>query len=343
MAFKPKKKLRILGVLDQDLIPPDNIKDLPEEVQKKYENEYDVISTLKEMGHEIRIVGVAKDVRVIRASIEGFQAQVAFNLVVEMHGYSMFEPHVVSYLELIQLPYTGCNPRGLMLAHDKALTKEILTYHRIPVPEFAVFPRNRRIRRPPRLKFPLLVKSLVEEGSVGISKASIVNDDDALAERVEFVHRKINSHAIAEQYIEGREIYVAITGNQRLDVYTPWELFIENRQEGEPLIATSKAKWDRTYQKKVGLSTRPAELTPEIGKRLDHVSRRIYRILNLSGYARLDFRLSPDGVLYLLEANPNPDISYGEDFAEAANHSGTSYEQLLQKIVNLGISYRPFV
>ncbi|MGH9856931.1 MAG: D-alanine--D-alanine ligase family protein, partial [Acidobacteriota bacterium] len=239
MAFKPKKKLRILAVLDQDLIPPDNIKELPEEVQKKYENEYDVISTLKEMGHEIRIVGVAKDVRVIGASIEGFQAQVAFNLVVEMHGYSMFEPHVVSYLELIQLPYTGCNPRGLMLAHDKALTKEILTYHRIPVPEFAVFPRNRRIRRPPRLKFPLLVKSLVEEGSVGISKASIVNDDDALAERVEFVHRKINSHAIAEQYIEGREIYVAITGNQRLEVYTPWELFIENRPEGEPLIATS--------------------------------------------------------------------------------------------------------
>jgi D-alanine-D-alanine ligase len=343
MAFKPKKKLRILALLDQDLIPPDNIKELPEEVQKKYENEYDVISTLKEMGHEIRIVGVAKDVRVIRASIEGFQAEVAFNLIVEMHGYSMFEPHVVSYLELIQLPYTGCNPRGLMLAHDKALTKEILTYHRIPVPEFAVFPRNRTIRRPPRLKFPLLVKSLVEEGSVGISKASIVNDDEALAERVEFVHRKINSHAIAEQYIEGREIYVAMTGNQRLEVFTPWELLIEKRSEGEPLIATSKIKWDRAYQEKVGLSTRPAELTPEIKKRLDHVSRRIYRILNLSGYARLDFRLSPDGVLYLLEANPNPDISYGEDFAEAANHSGTSYEQLLQKIVNLGISYRPFV
>ena len=302
-----------------------------------------MISTLKGMGHEIRIVGVAKDVRVIRASIEGFQAEVAFNLIVEMHGYSMFEPHVVSYLELIQLPYTGWNPRGLMLAHDKALTKEILTYHRIPVPEFAVFPRNRRIRRPPRLKFPLLVKSLVEEGSVGISKASIVNDDEALTERVEFVHRKINSHAIAEQYIEGREIYVAITGNQRLEVYTPWELLIENRPEGEPLIATSKIKWDRAYQKKVGLSTRPAELTPEISKRLDHVSRRIYKILNLSGYARLDFRLSPEGILYLLEANPNPDISFGEDFAEAANHSGTSYEQLLQKIVNLGISYRPFV
>ena len=343
MAFKPKKKLRILAVLDQDLIPPDNIKELPAEVQKKYENEYDVISTLKEMGHEIRIVGLAKDVRVIRASIEGFQAEVAFNLIVEMHGYSMFEPHVVSYLELIQLPYTGCNPRGLMLAHDKALTKEILTYHRIPVPEFAVFPKNRRIRRPPRLKFPLLVKSLVEEGSVGISKASIVNDDEALSERVEFVHRKIASHAIAEQYIEGREIYVAMAGNQRLEVYTPWELFIENRPEGEPLIATSKVKWDRAYQEKVGLSTGPAELTAEISKRLNHVSRRIYRILNLSGYARLDFRLSPDGVLYLLEANPNPDISYGEDFAEAAHHSGTTYEQLLQKIVNLGISYRPFV
>ena len=341
MAFKPKKKLKILGVLDKDLIPPENIKELPEEVQKKYENEYDVISTLQELGHEIKIVGVAKDVTVIRAAMEEFQPDVAFNLIVEMHGYSMFEPHVVSYLELIQLPYTGCNPRGLMLAHDKALTKEILTYHRIHVPAFAVFFRNRRIQRPPRLKFPLLVKSLVEEGSVGISKASIVHDDHALTERVEFVHRKIGTHAIAEQYIEGREIYLAMTGNYRLQVYTPWELFIENLPEGEPLIATSKIKWDRAYQKKVGLSTKPADLSPQIKKQLDHVSRRIYRILNLSGYARLDFRLTPEGILYLLEANPNPDISYGEDFAEAADHCGIGYEKLLQTIVNLGISYRP--
>jgi D-alanine-D-alanine ligase len=341
MAFKPKKRLKILGVLDKDLIPPENIKELPEGERKKYANEYDVISTLQELGHEVKIVGVAKDVTVIRAAMEEFQPQVAFNLIVEMHGYSMFEPHVVSYLELIQLPYTGCNPRGLMLAHDKALTKEILTYHRIPVPAFAVFPRNRRIQRPPRLKFPLLVKSLVEEGSVGISKASIVHDDDALTERVEFVHRKIGTHVIAEQYIEGREIYVAVTGNHRLQVYTPWELLIENLPEGEPLIATSKIKWDRAYQKKVGLSTKPADLSPEIKKQIDHVSRRIYRILNLSGYARLDFRLTPEGVLYLLEANPNPDISLGEDFAEAAHHCGISYEKLLQTIVNLGISYRP--
>ena len=341
MAFKPKKKLKILGVLDKDLIPPDNFNELPDEQKKKYENEYDVISTLQELGHEVRIVGVAKDVTVIRAAMAEFLPDVAFNLIVEMHGYSMFEPHVVSYLELIQLPYTGCNPRGLMLAHDKALTKEILTYHRIHVPAFVVFPRNRRIQRPPPLKFPLLVKSLVEEGSVGISKASIVHDDDALIERVEFMHRKIGSHAIAEQYIEGREIYVAVTGNYRLKVYTPWELLIENLPEGEPLIATSKLKWDRTYQEKVGLSTKPAELSPQLKKQIDHVSRRIYRILNLSGYARLDFRLTPEGVLYLLEANPNPDISYGEDFAEAADHVGIGYEKLLQTIVNLGISYRP--
>jgi len=341
MAFKSKKKLRVLAILDQDLIPPKNIEELPEKERKQYENEYDVISTLEKLGHEIRIVGVAKDVRVIRAAMEEFKPDVAFNMIVEMHGYSMFEPHLVSYLELLQLPYTGCNPRGLMLAHDKALTKEVLSYHRIPVPEFAVFRRGRRIRRPRRLNFPLLVKSLIEEGSVGISKASIVHDDDALAQRVEFVHRKVRSHAIAEQYIEGREIYVAMTGNQRLAVYTPWELRVENWPEGEPVIATSKIKWDRAYQEKIGLSTTAAELTPEIGKQLDHVSRRIYRILNLSGYARLDFRLTPQNILYLLEANPNPDISLGEDFAEAAEHSGVSYEKLLQKIVNLGIAYRP--
>jgi D-alanine-D-alanine ligase len=241
------------------------------------------------------------------------------------------------------MAYTGCNPRGLTIAHDKALTKKILAYHRIHVPGFAVFPRNRKVRLSRRLKFPLFVKSLIDEGSVGISKASVVRDEERLIERVEFIHRQNDAPAIAEEFIEGREIYVGVIGNQKLQTYTPWELVMKNLPEGEQVIATGKVKWDLNYQKQAGVATQPAKLTPELEKRFEHTSKRIYRILGLSGYARLDYRLTEDGRIYLIEANPNPQIARKEDFADSAEHCGIKYEELLQKIITLGLSYRSFI
>src|SRR6185369_13610968 len=172
----------------------------------------------------------------------------------------------------------------------------ILSYHRIAVPGFAVFPMGqKKVVRPRRLKFPLFVKSVVEEGSVGIAQASVVNDDDKLAERVEFIHRQTNSHAIAEQYIEGREIYVSVIGNRNLQTYTPWELTIKNLPEGALNIATGRLKWNPDYQKKVGLVTKPADLPEELQEKVEQLSKRIYRHLNLTGYARMDYRLSNNG------------------------------------------------
>jgi D-alanine-D-alanine ligase len=339
--FKIKKQLRIIVLVDKSLIPPKSVEGLSEQQKQPWKNEYDVTSTLQNMGHDVQIVGVSKDVGVIRTAIEEFKPQIAFNLLAEIHGRSLFEPHVVSDLELLKQPYTGCNPRGLTLAHDKALTKKILAYHRIRLPAFAVFPKKRKVYRPNHLRFPLLVKPLSEEGSIGIARASIVYEDEPLAERVQFIHQKFDSHVIAEEYIEGRELYVAVIGNQRLQTYTPWELVIGNLPEGAPYIATSKLKWDRNYQAKIQVITQPAELPQELNNEILHLSKRIYRILNLSGYARLDYRLTTDGQLYLLEANPNPDISRGEDFAAAAQHSGLEYEPLLQRIINLGITYEP--
>jgi D-alanine-D-alanine ligase len=180
---------------------------------------------------------------------------------------------------------------------------------------------------------------VVEEGSVGIAQASVVNDDAKLAERVDFIHRQTSSHAIAEQYIEGREIYVSVIGNRNLQTYTPWELVINNLPEGALNIATGRLKWNPDYQKKVGLVTKPADLTPELQRKLELLSKRIYRHLCLSGYARLDYRMTNDGEFYLLEANPNPQIALNEDFADSAAHSGLKYPQLLQKIITLGLSY----
>jgi len=334
------KKLRVLVLVHEDLVPPESIAGLTPKEIAPWRTEWDVISTIKKMGHDVYPLGVYNNLGVIGNALMEHKPHVAFNLLEEFHGYPLYDQHVVSYLELMKQPYTGCNPRGLTISHDKALSKMVLAYHRIHIPAFAVFHMNRKVKRSKRLKFPLLVKSISEEGSVGIARASIVNDDEKLAERVEFIHRQTNTHAIAEQYIAGREIYVSVIGNQRLQTYTPWELVIEKLPEGAPNIATSKLKWDPAYQEKVGVVTRAAELSPEIKKKIESLSKKIYRILFLSGYARLDYRLTDEGNLYLLEANPNPQIAFGEDFADSAKHCGVDYEALLQKIITLGLSYR---
>ena len=349
--FKAAKPLRVLALVHHDLVPPetrpdDSTSDPYRELRK---TEDDVVFTLREIGHEVQPVGVSNDLSLIDVALQDFRPHVAYNLLEEFDGYPLFAPHVVSYLELRKLPYTGCNPRGLTLTHDKSLTKKILSYHGIHVPRFHVFPHGRKVRRPRRLTFPLLVKSLVDDGSVGIAQASVVDTDERLTERVEFIHRTLGAHAIAEQYIDGREIYVSVIGHRQLQTYTPWELDMEKWPEGVPKIATSRVKWNAAYQDKIGLVTKPAALSDDAQKndemlgRLQRLSKRIYRILGLSGYARLDYRVTSDGRMFLLEANPNPQIARGEDFADSAAHCGVTYERLLQKIVSLGLSYDPLV
>ncbi len=339
MKFKPKTKLRVAVLLHEDLVPPATLEADVETEKKAWRTEYDVISTLKNMGHEVYPVALRSDLAVIGKTLEEHKPHVAFNLLEEFDGHALYDQHVVSYLELVRQAYTGCNPRGLTIAHDKALTKKILSYHRINVPRFAVFRLGQKVVRPKRLPFPLLVKSVIEEGSVGISQASVVGDDQKLTERVDFIHRQTNSHAIAEQYIEGREIYVSIIGNRKLQAYTPWELVMKNLPEGSLNIATGRLKWNPEYQKKVGLETKAADIPPEAQRKLERLSKRIYRLLGLSGYARLDYRMSKNGEFYLLEANPNPQIAKNEDFADSAAHCKLSYEHLLHKIINLGLSY----
>ncbi len=325
----------------EDLIPPETLDGVENKEKEEWRAEYDVVSTLRAMGHDVWPVGVRSEVGVIRKAIEEHQPHVAFNLLEEFDGYPHFDQHVVSFLELMKQKYTGCNPRGLTLARDKALTKQILYYHRIRAPRFAVFPPNRMVRPSKRLIYPLFVKSVSDEGSAGISQASVVRDDEKLKERVEFIHRQNQTSAIVEEFIEGREIYVGVIGNQNLQTYTPWEMVMKNLPEGAPVIATGKAKWDVEYQKKIGLETIPAGLEPKTKKELQRISKRIYRILGLNGYARIDYRLTEGGRIYALEVNPNPHIARNEDFADSAEHCKVKYNALLQKIMTLGMSYDP--
>jgi D-alanine-D-alanine ligase len=295
---------------------------------------------LRAAGHEVRPLGVQDELKPVRDAIEGFKPQVVFNLLEQFHGEVIYDHNVASYLELMQVPYTGCNPRGLMLARGKDLSKTLVHYHRIAVPAFAVFPMRRKIKRPARLALPLIVKSLSEDGSYGISQASIVDTDEQLAERVAFVHERLGTAAIAEQYIEGRELYVGVLGNNRLRVLPVWELkFGSLGGQGARQIATKKAKHDPDYQERVGIVDGPAkELAPEVYARIQRTAKRIYKTLGLDGYARIDFRLSADGTPYFIEANPNPEIAKSQEFAIAARHDGLDYPDLLHRILALGIS-----
>lgn len=335
------RHLRIVVLVHEDLVPPDTVEGLSDREIEPFKTEYDVTATLRNMGHIAHPLGVGSDLAVIRQAIDQHRPHLCFNLLEEFDGVSVFDAHVVAYLEMIRQHYTGCNPRGLMLAHNKALSKMICRYHRIRVPRFHVFPMGRKVRRPRHLKLPLLVKSLTEEGSLGISQASVVYDDAKLADRVAFVHEHQKTDAIAEQYIDGRELYVGVMGNERLATLPIWELRMTRLREDAPKIATGRIKWDARYQKQVGVETGPATDLPEgLEVSLPRLCRRVYRALDLSGYARLDFRLDPEGRPYLLEANPNPQLMYGEDFAESAEAAGMDYDRLLQRILNLGLRYR---
>jgi len=342
MSRKPKRTLRVLILCHETLVPPDSIKGLTEKEIDPWRVEYDVKKNLLEIGHDVKVLGVYGDILIVRETIKEYKPHVVFNLLEDFHGYALFDQHIVSYLELLQQSYTGCNPRGLTLAHDKALTKKILAYHRLHVPKFAVFAMNRKVKRPKSLQFPVLVKSLIEQGSLGIAQASVVYNDEKLAERVAFIHEKTQSQAIAEEYIEGREIYVSMMGVRQIKCLPPLELTMKKLPEGALLIATDKAKWNEKYQEKVGVKiVVPKDLPKDQLAKLEKISKRIYRALGLSGYARLDYRLKEDGTFYLLEANPNPDLSYGEAFAESAHEAGISYKELLGKIMTMGMNYSP--
>ena len=332
------RRLRVLVLMHPDLIPPESSRGHSQEEINVWKTEYDVVSTLRKAGHEVKPLGVHDELKPIRDEIEAWKPDVVVTLLEEFHGEAIYDQNVASFLELMRVPYTGCNPRGLMLARGKDLSKTLVHYHRIPVPAFVVFPMRRKVRRPARLQLPLIVKSLNEDGSYGISQASVVDSDEKLAERVNFIHERVGTPAIAEQYIEGREIYVGIIGNERLRVLPVWELTFGNMAEGDWPIATEKVKHDTGYQERRKILTGPAkDLSPELVTRIQGIAKRIYRTLALDGYARIDFRLAADGTPYFLEANPNPEIAEAEEFAAAAKHDGIKYRQLLHRILALGL------
>ena len=332
------KKLRVMMLVRSELEPPDDITGPDDPRLKECETEYDVKRALLTLGHEVRVVGVYDELAPIRQTLEEWKPHIVFNLLEEFAGRGDFDYYVVSFLEMMGIPYTGCKPRGLLLARDKGLSKKLLKYHHIHVPEFAVFPRGGSFKRRTHLPYPLIVKSLTEEGSVGIAQASFVENDEQLRERIRIIHEHTKSDAIAEQYIDGRELYVTVMGNARLDVLPIRELIFNHAAEGAPRMATYKVKWDMDYRQRWGINFQFARNLPEnMPETIAKTCRRICRVLDLNGYIRIDLRLQADGRLFVLEANPNPAIAHYEETPCSAIKSGLSYEQFIQRIVTLGL------
>lgn len=323
------------------LIPPREA--LPEEVRSApWRTEYDVARCLEALGHEVTMVGVSGDLDPIRRAVEVEPPDVAFNLLECFDDVAHFDHNVVAYLELKRIHYTGCNSRGLMLARDKSVAKKLLAYHRIRTADFVVAPRGKRFRRPRRLGFPLFVKSLALDASIGISQASVVESDEKLADRIRFVHESCGTDALVESYIEGRELYVGVLGNERLRALPVWELHFDRMPESARKIATARTKWNSAYQERHGIAIGPADDLPEgMEDRLQRLARRVFRVLYLNGCARIDLRLTPAGQPYVIEANPNPQIARGEEFAEAAAAAGLDYPALVSRLLTLARSWEP--
>ncbi len=334
-----KKKLKVL-VLSDIRTPATIDQDFSEEMKTEdWRTEANVMAALATLGHTAEHVVIFDDLDLLRQKMEGFAPDLLFNLADEFKKNRAFDQNIVSLLEMQGVPFTGCGATGMMLCKHKGISKKILGYHHIHVPNFVVIPRGQRIGRPRQLKFPILVKPLKDEASYGISRASFVENDEQFRERVAFLHEKHESDVIAEEYIEGRELYVSLIGNQRLTVFPIRELVFRDVPPNEPRIATFKTKWDDEYRKRWGLEYQFAEgLEPALQSHIEGICKRIYRLLTIDGYARIDLRLTVANELYFIEANPNAHLAEDEDFALSAGKAGLSYPQLIERIIRNGMS-----
>lgn len=339
------KALSVLVVVHESLVPPGDLTGLSEQQIDEFRTERDVIEGLQALGHRVEVLGLLDSLSPLRQALTERTPDVVFNLLEEFNGIVTYDQHVVAYLELMRQPYTGCNPRGLLLSRDKPLAKKLLAYHRIATPRFKVLRKGARFSVPRELAYPLIVKSATEDASLGIAQASVVRDAAHLKDRVEFIHSQIGTDALVEEFIDGRELYVGVMGNERLTTLPPWELHFgsmgDSAGSAAHPIATRKVKWDRRYQTRHGITRGLAEDLPKpVLERLQRAAKRTYRTLGLSGYARMDFRVRADGEVFLLEANANPCLAADDDFARSAAIAGINYPDLLTRIVSLGCRYQ---
>ena len=324
----------ILAIMHKSLIPPEDFRlnDI-DRFKTPWVTEADVISALKKLGHKVTTLGIDDEISPLTSSIRQERPDIVFNMLEQFNNDPAMDYHIVTLLELHNITYTGCNPKGLLLARDKALAKKILKYHKIATPSFFTLKKSQKLRSPKGLKYPLIVKCATEEASYGIAQASVVHSDQKLFERVSYIQKELDQDVIVEEFVEGKEIYVGVIGNKRLKVLPAWELVFKNVENPEKEVYTERAKWNQSYRSRKGIDHSKAKISDELEKKIQKTAKKVYKVLNLSGYARIDFRIGAGDKVYVLEANPNPNISSDDEFAESAKYAGISYDKLMKQLI----------
>ncbi|MGD0991616.1 MAG: D-alanine--D-alanine ligase [Gemmatimonadales bacterium] len=265
-------------------------------------------------------------------------ADLIFNLTESYAGDDTKDMHLAAYLELLDKPYTGADPHGLYLAQDKSLAKKVFAFHKIRTPFFAVSYKG-RVGHAHDIAFPLIVKPIAEDGSIGIEAASVVGSVKELMERIHYIHAEFDSPALIEEYIEGREIYAAILGDETPEALPLVEMDLSRLPRGTPKIASGEVKWEKGSRIYKRVRSRVVEdLDETLVEKIQERAIAAYRALKLRDYGRIDLRLTPKGEIYVLEGNPNPWLSSGAEFAMAARASGRTYTDMLRKIVDLAMA-----
>ncbi|OGS36755.1 MAG: hypothetical protein A2293_03790 [Elusimicrobia bacterium RIFOXYB2_FULL_49_7] len=333
------KKLKMLLLHDGSETVPAETDFAKFEKTAQWSTEISVLRAAKERGHSVSPLGFDGEIYPLIEEVMTQKPDVIFNLSESCLGEYRYDKNVPALLELLNVPYTGTGPVGLMVCNNKAMTKKILVYHNILVPRFCVYHVGETVKFPVLFNAPFFVKPLQEEASTGICQRSFAANQEQCKERVEFVHKHLNKDALVEEYIEGRELYVGVIGQgKHLKVLPVWELKFDKMPDQEHKIATYRAKWNDSYRAKWGIRNECADPLPDgVEENIIDTCTKAYRVLNIDGYARFDLRLTPNNEVYIIEANANPELAKGEDFAASAEKAGISYEELVEMIVDQAI------
>jgi D-alanine-D-alanine ligase and related ATP-grasp enzymes len=291
---------------------------------------------LQKLGHETEMLELdGRDSTL--AAVARSKSDLIFNLVESYGGDDSKDMNVAAYLDLVGKRYTGSGPRALHLAQDKAIAKKIAGFHGLRTP-FSLVWDHGRLDHAQDVEFPLIVKPTSEDGSIGIDQGAVVGSIKELMERIDYLYREFDSPALVEEYIEGREIYVGVIGNEKAEALPPVELDLSKLPDDMPKIAGYEVKFERDSEAyKVTKSAVAEDLDQETIGRLSETALVAYHALQLRDYGRIDIRLSADGKIYMIEANPNPWLSSAAEFAMAARSAGRTYTQLIEEIVSLAM------
>lgn len=321
------------------MVPPANVDEAQlDRDAEPWVMQHDVLSALRGMGHEVYVAALSDDIKLLRQAIEEHDPDIVFNLLFEFKGEAIFDQNVMGFLELLDVPFTGSNPRALALARNKATAKKLMLYHDIRTPAFVEFPKGQSASSHQDLSYPLIVKCLAEDSSLGMTQSSLVRSLDKLNDQLGVLHERHGFDAIVEEFVLGRELFVGVMGNEKLTSFPAWELVFGNSHEPEQEFYHTFAKWNKGYRARKGIFSQKADLSPAVEKKVQEMAKQTYRALELSGYARIDFRMTANGDVFVIEANPNPDLRKDDEFCSSAYSVGLSYEAVLQRILQLGLA-----